>query len=74
MTNPKTSPRNQPLLSTPTLLFALVFAHVTHFVCDLFEMNEFLCTVVYLFAFAIPIASKHLLKQEFKEKRPLMLR
>jgi hypothetical protein len=74
MTNPKTSPRNLPLLSTPTLLFALVFAHVTHFVCDLFEMNEFMCTVVYLFAFATPIAIKHLLKQEIKEQRPHMFR
>ena len=68
MTNPKSAQRRQYLLTTPTLLFALVFAHATHAACDVFVKNEFMCTFVYLFAFAIPIAAKQLFILEFSEK------
>ena len=74
MTNPKSAQPRQNLLTTPTLLFALVFAHATHVVCDAFEMNEFMCAVVYLYAFAIPIVAKQLFIMEFSEKESFKCR
>lgn len=56
MTQPPS--RNPRYLSIPTLLFALVFAHVVHLVCGPLGLNAVLCTGIYLLSLAAPIALK----------------
>ena len=51
-------PRNPRYLSIPTLLFALVFAHVVHFICEPLALNNFMCTILYLATLILPIGLK----------------